>query len=110
MGRVFAALPPGPVVIVGADIPGVDRERIWAAFQALGTADAVIGPAEDGGYWSIGLKRVPCRRRAALFRGVRWSTEHARADTEASMSDLRIAHVDTLCDVDTATDLPGAIP
>ena len=50
MGRVFRAFPPGPVVIIGADIPGVRSADIAAAFAALGRADAVFGPAEDGGY------------------------------------------------------------
>lgn len=110
MGRAFAWAEPGPMLILGADIPDVSRARVWAAFQALGTADAVIGPAEDGGYWLIGLKRVPSRRPPRLFEGVRWSTEQARADTEATLADRRIAHVDTLRDVDRASDLSRPIP
>ncbi len=110
MGRVFRGFPPGPVVIVGADAPGVDRPRIWRAFQALGSADAVLGPATDGGYWLIGLKRTPRRAPARLFDGVRWSTADARRDTERSLRGLRIAHAATLSDVDEAADLPGPIP
>lgn len=104
MGRLFRSLPPGPAVIIGADIPGVTSDHIARAFTALGSADAVLGPAPDGGYWLIGLARrqaVPSR----LFEGVRWSTEHARADTEGSMSGLRVSHIDTLRDVDTIDDL-----
>lgn len=104
MGRVFRTLPPGPVAIIGADVPGVTRTRIAEAFAALGAHDAVFGPAPDGGYWLIGLKRVgPVP--GALFHGVRWSTAHALADTEASLPGLRIAHVATLGDVDTVADL-----
>lgn len=105
MGRVFRALPPGPVVIIGADIPGVARPDIAAAFRALSRADAVFGPAEDGGYWLIGLARGRQRAPAGLFNNVRWSTAHALADTEASLGDARIVHVRTLRDVDTAEDL-----
>ncbi|WP_425093059.1 TIGR04282 family arsenosugar biosynthesis glycosyltransferase [Tropicimonas sp. S265A] len=104
MGRVFRSLPPGPVVIIGADIPDIAPPHIAEAFNALGQADAVLGPAPDGGYWLVGLARrqaVPAR----LFDGVRWSTAHARLDTEASMFGLRIARVATLRDVDTAADL-----
>ena len=104
MGRLLRALPPGPACILGADVPGVDRARVAEAFRALGRADAVLGPATDGGYWLVGLRRtaaVPAR----LFGGVRWSTAHAMADTEASMRDLRVAHVATLSDVDTGADL-----
>ena len=103
MGRLFRALPPGPVVIVGADIPGITRGHIADAFAALGRAPAVVGPAPDGGYWLIGLKRT-ARPPARLFDGVRWSTPHARADTERTLP-RPIAHVATLRDVDTAADL-----
>ena len=103
MGRLFRDLPPGPVVIVGADIPGITRRRIADAFAALGRAPSVIGPAPDGGYWLIGLRRTQ-RPPARLFGGVRWSTRHARADTARTLP-RPIAHVATLRDVDTAADL-----
>lgn len=104
MGRVFRSLPPGPVLIIGGDIPGLNPRHIERAFRALGGNDAVFGPATDGGYWLIGLKRraaVP----AALFHGVRWSSPHALCDTVASLPGARIAYVDTLQDVDTGADL-----
>lgn len=105
MGRVFRAMPPGPVLIIGADIPGISRQDIAAAFRAVGDADAVFGPAEDGGYWLIGLSRTRRAAPRSMFEGVRWSTEHALADTERSLGDARIARVRTLRDVDTAADL-----
>lgn len=104
MGRIFRGLPPGPVVIIGADIPEVERPHIAEAFAALGRNEAVIGPAPDGGYWLIGLAR-----RAAitpsLFAGVRWSTSTARADTMETLGTHRIAEIAELSDVDTAADL-----
>lgn len=106
MGRLLRCAPPGPVLIVGADIPGLGRGEIADAFAALGHADAVMGPADDGGFWLIGMRRtrpVP----PGLFAGVRWSTGHARADTEATLGGLRLAHLRTLADVDTAADLPS---
>ncbi|MEO0357350.1 MAG: TIGR04282 family arsenosugar biosynthesis glycosyltransferase [Pseudomonadota bacterium] len=105
MGRLFRCLPPGPVCIIGADIPGVSKPHIQAAFQALGSHDAVFGPAPDGGYWLVGLKRSG-RIPTTLFQNVRWSTQHALADTKASMPGLRITAVDALRDVDTVDDLP----
>ncbi|MCI4665131.1 MAG: TIGR04282 family arsenosugar biosynthesis glycosyltransferase [Neomegalonema sp.] len=107
MGRALRALPPGPVVIVGADIPGVDRSHVWSAFEALGRADAVIGPATDGGFWLVGLRRSPRRAPATLFDAVRWSSEHARADTLASLRGLSVAEVAPLSDVDEFEDLPA---
>lgn len=103
MARVFRALP-GPVLIVGADIPGITRGHVAAGFRALGAHDAVIGPAPDGGYWAIGLKQ----RRAlppGLFAGVRWSSEHAFRDTLVTLSGLRTAFLPELADVDCAADL-----
>lgn len=95
----------GPTVLIGADIPGVTPARINRAFRALGSADIVLGPAEDGGFWLVGLARTR-PFPPALFNNVRWSTNHALADTVDSAGDLRIAYADTLADVDTAADLP----
>jgi rSAM/selenodomain-associated transferase 1 len=89
-------------VLVGSDIPGIAARDIAAAFRALGRADAVFGPARDGGYWLVGLGP---RRPAAPFAAVRWSTRHALADTEANFAGRRLARVRTLRDVDTAADL-----
>lgn len=100
MQRVFTTMPPGPVLIVGTDIPEINPERITNAFEALGTSDAVFGPAEDGGYWLIGLSRR--QRIPDMFANVRWSSPHTLTDTEANMHDLAIAHIDILDDVDDA--------
>ena len=100
MGRVMTALPAGRVVIVGTDIPGISAAAIVRAFNALGRHDAVFGPAGDGGYWLIGLKRTPKLRLP--FAGVRWSSAHTLADTEHQLRGARIAHVDRLDDVDDA--------
>lgn len=103
MAGVFRHLPPGPVLIIGADIPGITPAHIARAFTALGNHEAVIGPAPDGGYWLIGLKRTT-PPPLNLFAGVRWSTQHARADTLATLPG-RVATIDPLTDVDTAADL-----
>jgi glycosyltransferase A (GT-A) superfamily protein (DUF2064 family) len=89
-------------VLVGSDIPGLGAEDIAAAFRALGRAEAVFGPAEDGGYWLVGLGP---RRPARPFAGVRWSTEHALADTLANFRGRRVVLLRRLRDVDTAADL-----
>lgn len=99
----WLALPPGPVVIIGSDIPGVTADHISAAFEALGENDLVFGPATDGGYWLVGAKRRP--RILNPFTDVRWSTEHALADTLANAPDgARIGFVETLSDVDDLRD------
>ncbi|WP_420558846.1 TIGR04282 family arsenosugar biosynthesis glycosyltransferase [Roseovarius sp.] len=104
MARVMHTRPPGPVCIIGGDIPGITPAHIARAFAALGRHDAVFGPAPDGGYWLIGLKRIHAVP-ATFLQDVRWSTEHALADSRATLPDARIGLVDTLRDVDTADDL-----
>lgn len=104
MARLMRGLPSGPVCIMGGDIPSVRRAHIARAFDALGRHDAVFGPAPDGGYWLVGLKRTG-RVPHTLFQDVRWSTEHALSDSMASLPDASIALVDRLQDVDTAADL-----
>lgn len=104
MGRALYQLGPGPVAVIGADIPGITPPRIAEAFAALGAADAVLGPAPDGGYWLIGWagrRALPSR----LFEGVRWSTEHTRTDTLHGLRGCRVAQVAKLRDVDTVADL-----
>jgi uncharacterized protein len=91
----------GPVVIIGSDIPTISRAAIRDAFKALQGHDAVIGPADDGGYWLIGTGR---RRRVAPFAGVAWSTDQALAGTLKNLAGLRIAILQSLRDVDTAKD------
>ena len=100
MAHALGALGPGPVLVVGSDIPGLGAGHVRKALRLLGTADAVIGPAEDGGYWAIGFRRRPLPY--GCFRGVRWSTADALADTLASLPGLRVARADLLADVDDA--------
>jgi rSAM/selenodomain-associated transferase 1 len=88
----------GPVVIIGTDIPGITVGQIARAFRLLGNHDAVFGPAADGGYWLVGLRRRPHVLR--MFGGVRWSGPHALADTLANLEGKAVAFVATLEDVD----------
>ena len=94
--------PPGPTIIVGGDIPAIDAAAITRAFRLLGQADAVFGPAEDGGYWLVGLRRRP--RLLSPFNRVRWSGPEALADTLQNLKDKRIAFAATLRDVDCIDD------
>jgi uncharacterized protein len=100
--RIFDQLPTGPVVVIGTDIPAIQPSDIAQAFHALGSHDAVFGPSRDGGYWLIGMKRRP--RVICAFDNVRWSSEHALADTAANLKGLGVAHLRPLDDVDTADD------
>lgn len=103
MQRFAARMPPGPVVIVGSDIPGMTPRHVARAFRALGAADAVFGPATDGGFWLVGFRRRP--RCPSPFAGVRWSSAKTLDDTLRNLATARVAFTATLQDVDDATDL-----
>jgi uncharacterized protein len=99
MRRALAACPPGPVVLVGGDIPGLSANHVAAAFHVLGTNDLVFGPAKDGGFWLVGARRRP--RLPPLFDKVRWSSPYALADTLAGLPErVSVGFVDRLEDVD----------
>jgi len=102
MARVLNHNGRGRAVIIGSDIPAAGAADLRAAFRALGRADAVFGPATDGGYWLVGFSP---RRVAQPFAQVRWSTADALADTLANFPHRRVARLRTLQDVDTAADL-----
>ena len=101
MGRALGRFPRGRAAIVGSDIPAAGASDLLAAFCALGRADAVFGPAEDGGYWLVGLGP---RRPSRPFAKVRWSSPHALADTLANFAGRRVAMLRRLGDVDSAED------
>ena len=101
MDAAFAHHPRRRVVLVGCDIPELRAGDVVAALRALGKAQAVFGPAADGGYWLVGFGP---RRPDRPFHHVRWSTEHALADTRRNLRGT-MALVRTLRDVDTAADL-----
>lgn len=92
------------VIVIGADCPSLDAATLNEAFDALCSHDLVIGPAADGGYYLIGLRR-PCAR---LFEDVDWGTEHVRATTlqRAAEANLSVRQLATKRDVDLPGDLP----
>lgn len=89
-------------VMVGVDIPGLTSGAIVRAFQLMGHHDVVFGPATDGGYYLIGLKK-PDRD---LFCGVEWSTAHTLRQSirKAEEKNMKIGFVEQLSDVDTMRD------
>jgi rSAM/selenodomain-associated transferase 1 len=92
------------VLLIGGDCPGLDRERLQAAAAALETHDAVLHPAEDGGYVLLGLRRFD----ASIFEGIAWSTSSVAAQTMARIAALgwTLDVRETLQDVDEPADLP----
>lgn len=97
-------------VAIGADCPGVEADDLVAAASALGRAEVVVGPAEDGGYWLVGIRRPAWPRAAVLFDRVPWSTDAVLATTRARADEagLAVAQIATRYDIDTAADLERA--
>lgn len=93
----------GPVVQIGTDTPQVTPDLLAEMADLLGAADAVLGPAVDGGWWALGL-RNPAEARC--LRNVPMSTETTGPDTYAALraAGLSVAWASTLRDVDVAED------
>jgi hypothetical protein len=92
------------VVIIGSDLPDLSAELLGRAFALLDGHQAVLGPARDGGYYLLGLRRPTLE----VFRGIAWSTGEVLAATVARLWEMGIepALLETLSDLDEAADLP----
>jgi rSAM/selenodomain-associated transferase 1 len=102
LAAAFADLGDGPALIVGMDTPQLTGALLAGALAALDDHDAVLGPAADGGYWGIGLRRADPR---ALV-GVPMSVERTLAAQRERLGQLGLTVADaaTLIDVDTIED------
>jgi rSAM/selenodomain-associated transferase 1 len=90
------------IVIVGTDSPTLPQAMVERAFDELETADVVLGPALDGGYYLLGCTR----ELPPIFHGIAWSGSHVLADTIARLNDpaWRVALLPPWYDVDTLDD------
>ena len=70
------------VVLIGSDLPQLERADLASAFAALDHQQAVLGPACDGGYWLIGLRRP----EPALMEGIAWGSEQVLEQTLAALA------------------------
>ena len=96
------------VVIVGTDCYELRKEHLIQAFEALDTNNVVIGPANDGGYYLLGMNSyIP-----ALFDGIHWSTETVLDETIAVIKKLNKQYtlLETLVDVDNEDELGDLKP
>ncbi len=110
--RLFGALaaaadsPAGIVAVLGSDHPTLPVARIEEAFARIEAgADVVIGPADDGGYYLIAVRRGALDAR--LFAEIEWSTERVLAATLARAEELnlRVELLASGTDIDTPADL-----
>jgi rSAM/selenodomain-associated transferase 1 len=86
------------VIIIGTDCPNLTSHLLTTAFEQLQTVDLVLGPAMDGGYYLIGLRRpIP-----ELFANIDWGTSQVLQQTVAIVEKLQVSHfyLPVLADVD----------
>jgi uncharacterized protein len=104
LAAAFAAVR-GPALLIGMDTPQVTPGLMAVDWRA---ADAVFGPAADGGFWALGLREPD----PALLRGVPMSTSATGAIQRARLvaAGLRVAELPQLRDVDTAADALAVAP
>jgi uncharacterized protein len=90
-------------MIIGSDSPSLEAKALRRANTMLESADVVLGPTSDGGYYAIGFRR----RYRGLLHGIAWSTNRVLAETRARAEE-RGLHVELLepwTDVDRPEDL-----
>ena len=99
----------GRLVVIGSDAPLLPLPLVEAAFSGLADRDALLAPAEDGGYVLIGLalERAPPAAIESLFAGIPWGTEAVReaTATAAAGAGLRFGDLTGHWDVDRPEDL-----
>ena len=95
----------GGIAIIGTDLPDLPMAYVEEAFRRLdaGEADAVLGPADDGGYYLVAMGEL----HAELFRDVPWSSEEVLATTlaRAEEAGIAVSLLPVWHDVDTVDDL-----
>jgi len=98
----------GAAIVLGSDCPAARATHVRAAVRQLAAHDVVIGPAEDGGYWLLGVgAEASSRALPALFAGIEWGGRDVLRQTleRAEAASLRVGLVDRLADVDRPEDL-----
>ena len=89
------------VVLIGSDIYDLESYHINEAFKKLDTNDVVIGPALDGGYYLIGLKKI----HPKIFDNKKWGSSTVRKDTLKNLEKVDVHLLPILNDVDVIEDI-----
>ncbi|OCK43721.1 glycosyltransferase [Tenacibaculum soleae] len=89
------------VMIIGSDLYDLTPKIIEDAFLKLNSNDVVIGPAEDGGYYLLGMNLL----QPHIFQNKDWGTSSVRKETLANLKDKKVHLLTTLNDVDVFEDI-----
>jgi len=90
------------VMVLGSDTLGLTTDIIQQGFEALHSNDVVVGPAEDGGYYLIGLSHF----QPKLFEGIAWSTNEVLPQTYKTINKLRLSY-QTLSQLEDLDEIKG---
>jgi hypothetical protein len=77
----------GPVIAIGSDCPELDEDCLRRAIKWLADTDVVLGPASDGGYYLIGLRRPAPR----VFEDIAWGTSTVLVSTRARIKECGLS-------------------
>ncbi len=91
------------IILIGSDLPDISKNIITQGFDKLSTHNTIFGPAEDGGYYLIGLSKMD----ETIFQNKPWSKPELLKDTllELKTKHLKVGLLETLNDIDTFEDL-----
>jgi rSAM/selenodomain-associated transferase 1 len=89
------------VMIIGSDLYDLTSKNIENAFKKLDTNDVVLGPAEDGGYYLLGMNAL----QENIFKNKDWGTASVRKDTLTDLQDKAVFLLEELNDVDVFEDI-----
>lgn len=89
------------VMIIGSDLYDLTPNHINDAFSKLDTNDVVIGPAEDGGYYLLGMKTL----QPTIFKNKNWGTATVRKDTLKDLHKVSVHLLEELNDIDVFDDI-----
>ena len=94
------------IVLIGSDLPDISEDLIQKAFGKLKTFDTVFGPAEDGGYYLVGMKQL----HNNLFDNIPWSTSEVFEETMKALKSqsISVGLLEKLNDIDTFEDLKNS--
>ena len=91
------------IIIIGSDMFDLDQQGLEEAFSALNTNDFVIGPAEDGGYYLLGMRSL----KAELFQNKNWGTSSVLKDTLSNLKNEKLHLLQQKNDIDRYEDIKG---
>ena len=89
------------IIIIGSDLYDLNREELEEAFKALETFEYVLGPAEDGGYYLLGMNIF----NEKIFKNKAWGTDTVLRDTLINLKDQQIGLLDERNDIDVYEDI-----